>query len=114
MALSAPHACPTPGCRALVRGATRCPTHARVRDQERGTAHARGYDGRWRQYRLTYLLSNPLCCLCNAAGRVTPATVVDHIVAHKGNEQLFWDPTNHRAVCRPHHDARTDEGDFAQ
>ncbi len=45
---------------------------------------------------------------------VVAATVVDHVKAHKGDQQLFWDETNHRAVCKPHHDARTDEGDFGR
>jgi 5-methylcytosine-specific restriction protein A len=105
-------ACAQPGCPALVRGKARCPKHERRRDLERGTAHQRGYDGRWRAYRLVFLREHPLCVLCRAEGRVEPASVVDHIQAHKGDDELFWDPKNHRAVCKPHHDARTDEGDF--
>jgi 5-methylcytosine-specific restriction protein A len=69
------------------------------------------------------LLRHPLCAEC-AAGvpftdgtvvvRVTPATVVDHIRDHKGDLTLFWDPKNHRAVCRKHHDQRVDAGDFGR
>jgi 5-methylcytosine-specific restriction protein A len=96
------------------RGQARCSSHERKRDQERGTAHQRGYDARWRAYRKQYLAQHPLCTPCQEEGRLTPATVVDHIRAHKGDQVLFWDPTNHRAVCAPHHDERVDEGDFGR
>jgi 5-methylcytosine-specific restriction protein A len=114
MPLSAPHACLSPGCATLVRGAPRCPAHTRARDLERGTAHQRGYDARWRAYRLRYLRENPLCVRCQDAGQVMPSTVVDHIQDHKGDEQLFWDPANHQALCAPHHNKRTDAGDFGR
>lgn len=38
-------------------------------------------------------------------GRLTPATIVDHIRPHKGDPALFWDPANHDSLCTPHHDA---------
>ncbi len=115
MPTSAPHSCSQPGCGALVpRGRGRCDAHERKAEAVRGSAHARGYDTRWQRYRLGFLQANPLCVECLAAGRTAPSTVVDHIRAHKGDQQLFWDPLNHRAVCKPHHDARTDEGDFGR
>lgn len=119
MALSAPHPCTAPGCRTLVpRGRARCDVHEskhQAQDRERrGSAHARGYDTRWQRYRLSFLATHPLCVMCQEQGRVVAASVVDHIKAHKGDQQLFWDPTNHRAVCKPCHDARTDEGDFGR
>jgi 5-methylcytosine-specific restriction enzyme A len=112
---AAPHPCGQPGCPALVlRGRARCAAHEQKRDQERGTAAERGYDARWRRYRVTYLAANPLCVVCQKEGRVTPATVVDHVQAHKGDPALMWDPANHRAVCAPHHNERVDEGDFGR
>jgi len=96
------------------RGKARCPTHERKRDQERGTAHQRGYDAQWRAYRKRYLAEHPLCIIHLAKGEVVPSTVVDHEVPHKGDQVLFWDPNNHRAVCKPCHDARVDEGDFGR
>lgn len=114
MPSSAPHPCTSPGCPALVKGRGRCDEHEAKAETKRGTAHARGYDARWRAYRLTYLRAHPLCVLCEADGRVTASTVVDHIQAHKGDQLLFWHEGNHRAVCKPHHDARTDEGDFGR
>jgi 5-methylcytosine-specific restriction enzyme A len=40
------------------------------------------------------------------------ASVVDHIVAHKGDASLFWKTSNHRSLCKNCHDKRVDEGDF--
>lgn len=39
---------------------------------------------------------------------------MDHITAAKGDVNLFWDPTNHRALCKACHDKRVDEGDFGR
>lgn len=65
---------------------------------------ARGYDYRWQQYRKRYLLEHPLCVMCEATGRVEASTIVDHVVPHRGDKQLFWDPTNHQALCKGCHD----------
>lgn len=112
------HPCNGAGCRTLVEHGERwCEAcrleHQRTDRARRGDARTdRGYDSRWRRYRLAYLKAHPLCVEC--APRVVAATVVDHIKAHKGNHQLFWDPKNHRAVCKPCHDRRVDEGDFGR
>jgi 5-methylcytosine-specific restriction protein A len=47
-------------------------------------------------------------------GKVTPATVVDHIIPHKGNHELFWDAKNHQPLCKRHHDIKTckEDGGF--
>jgi 5-methylcytosine-specific restriction enzyme A len=112
---ASPHPCGSPGCPALVpRGKPRCDEHSLVYERRRGSAHERGYDARWRAYRLRYLREHPLCVLCAAEGRTEAATVVDHIRAHKGDQGLFWQPSNHRASCKAHHDARVDEGDFGR
>lgn len=112
--MAAPHPCGQPGCPELVRGASRCPTHEKKRDRERGTAHQRGYDARWRKYRERYLAEHPLCVAHLAKGEVVPATVVHHRKPHKGDQALFWDPNNHEASCAPCHDAHVDEGDFGR
>ena len=67
------------------------------------SAARRGYDRRWRNARATYLRTHPLCVMCEAAGRVTEATVVDHIVPHKGDSALFWDRKNWQPLCDHHH-----------
>jgi len=33
--------------------------------------------------------------------------VVDHIIPHKGNQKLFWDPQNWQTLCKAHHDEKT-------
>jgi 5-methylcytosine-specific restriction endonuclease McrA len=63
----------------------------------------RGYDYRWRKYRVGFLQANPLCVMCKAEGLVTAATVVDHIVPHQGDQALFWDQSNHQPLCASHH-----------
>lgn len=45
----------------------------------------------------------PLCRFCKKEGRVTIASVVDHIKPHKGNEALFFDLANTQSLCESHH-----------
>jgi 5-methylcytosine-specific restriction protein A len=65
----------------------------------RGTATERGYDGRWRHVSAGHLLKRPMCVCCAANGRVTAATLVDHIVPHRGCKTLFWDAANRQGLC---------------
>jgi 5-methylcytosine-specific restriction protein A len=76
-------------------------------DRERPSASRRGYGPRWRRARAAFLSRNPLCAACEAQGRVVPATVVDHVVPHRGDQKLFWDETNWAATCKPCHDGKT-------
>ncbi len=79
-------------------------------DRLRGSAESRGYDARWRKARKAFLQKHPLCVECYKAGRLTPATVVDHIVPHRGNQGLFWDEGNWQALCKACHDRKTGSG----
>jgi len=54
--------------------------------------------------RARQLAQEPLCRLCARNGRITPATVADHIEPHKGDETLFW-KGRLQSLCAPHHDA---------
>lgn len=65
------------------------------------------YGKRWQDERQNYLWRNPLCVCCKAKGKFVAATVVDHIVPHKGDEKLFWDRNNWQALCKPCHDHKT-------
>lgn len=65
----------------------------------RMTPSQRGYDSRWQRARAAYLRAHPLCVMCQAAGHVEPATVVDHIEPHRGDRQLFWDEANWQSLC---------------
>jgi 5-methylcytosine-specific restriction protein A len=39
---------------------------------------------------------------------------VDHIVPHKGDMRLFWDPRNHQGLCERCHNSKTarEDGGF--
>ena len=108
----APRPCRMPGCPVLTTDPSGwCAEHKRAKQQDqdarRGTARERGYGTRWEKARLGWLRKHPLCVQCLAEGRVTPATVVDHIIPHRGDQALFWDRTNWQALCKAHHDAKT-------
>lgn len=49
------------------------------------------YDrARWVRRARQQLRAKPLCRMCAKEGQVVAAAVADHIVPHKGNEQMFW------------------------
>lgn len=43
--------------------------------------------------------------MCKITGITTAAQVVDHIIPHKGNWNLFWDENNWQSLCKTHHDS---------
>ena len=47
---------------------------------------------------------------CASYGKITPATIVDHIVPHRGDMLLFWDQENWQALCKECHDQKTGHG----
>lgn len=69
------------------------------------TSAQRGYGYKWQKAREGWLHSHPLCIYCERTGRVTAGSVVDHIVAHRGDMALFWDRTNWLTLCKPCHDS---------
>ena len=78
--------------------------------QPRKSIAKRGYGRSWRRARREYLAEHPLCAECDRDGRTTEATIVDHVIPHRGDPELFWDRTNWQSLCKPHHDAKTGEG----
>jgi 5-methylcytosine-specific restriction enzyme A len=79
----------------------------------RASAAKRGYDRRWRAYRLAFLASHPLCLMCEVEdGLYVAATEVDHVQAVSGPEDpKFWDASNHRPLCKRHHSLKTAQED---
>ncbi|ENU1229340.1 HNH endonuclease [Providencia rettgeri] len=77
------------------------------------------YRGRWAKVRLSFLNENPLCVMCKEQGRITAATVVDHIIPHRLRDalasgdtewiakaqKLFWDTNNYQSLCASHHNS---------
>ena len=75
------------------------------------SAAARGYGSAWQKASRSFLQAHPLCEECMKAGRYTKATVVDHVVPHRGDERLFWDRSNWRPLCKRCHDKKTGRED---
>lgn len=73
----------------------------------RESSSKRGYDRRWRKARLEWLHMSPVCVRCLEAGKVEPATEVDHITPHRGSEILFWDINNWQSLCKTCHSRKT-------
>jgi len=42
-----------------------------------------------------------------ADGLYVKATVVDHIIPHRGDARLMWDESNYQALCKRCHDKKT-------
>lgn len=102
MPTKAPFICP---CGHVVSSGSLC-TCRQLREQERKArfdrlrenASTRGYTSKWRRESKAFLAQNPKCECGNKA------TVVHHIIAHRGDMKLFWRRSNWRAVCKPCHD----------
>jgi 5-methylcytosine-specific restriction protein A len=96
--------CKHPGCPELTENRF-CKKHRNI--YERKSANARGYDSRWRKSRKRFLNANPLCVECLKVDRLVEATVVDHIIPHRVDKELFWDESNWQALCKKCHDRKT-------
>lgn len=79
-------------------------------DKFRGSSNDRGYNYRWQQVRKDWLRKHPLCVTCQAKGLVTVATELDHIIPHRGDQNVFWDRNNWQGLCKPCHGAKTAAG----
>ena len=85
-----------------------------LQEKQRGSSTKRGYGRRWQKARRYYFNRHPLCVHCEAAGKITVATDLDHITPHKGNMQVFWDSSNWQGLCKPCHSKKTagEDGGF--
>ena len=66
------------------------------------------YSKRWRKLRLSYIMANPLCEICLALGKTTPAVDIHHkdsFTNYTGIMRLqkAYDYTNLIALCKEHH-----------
>ena len=110
--------CSQPGCGVLT-DAGRCPAHKQQREQQRGSSTQRGYGYKWQVASKGFLRTHPLCqCPDCDEGRkrVTVATIVDHIIPHRGDMKLFWNRNNWQAMSKPCHDKKTatEDGGFGR
>ena len=122
MPRSAKKPCRQTMCPALVDKPGYCEKHKKnskaakkAFDETRGTAAQRGYGYRWQKARKAFLSCNQLCKVCESNNNVTVATVVDHIIPHKGDMNLFWKQSNWQPLCKPCHDRKTatEDSNFA-
>lgn len=112
MPMKPKHPCGHPGCPELVpSGVKYCEKHKPLHPEEIRSAESRGYDSRWQKARKRFLAAHPLCVECLKEGKYTKATVVDHIQAHRGDPELFWDERNWQPLCKFHHDQKTGRED---
>jgi 5-methylcytosine-specific restriction protein A len=98
--------CSHPHCRAYAIREGRCGEHQRKR--ERGVSEAWHHmysTPEWRRLRLAQLAEEPLCRECRPA--VVVATEADHVIPHKGDRALFFDPENLQSLCKPCHSEKT-------
>ena len=66
---------------------------------------------RWRRRRAHQLRVAPLCEECRKRGLVEAATIVDHVVSHRGDKNAFWTGAL-QSLCARCHDLKTkDERD---
>lgn len=96
-------ACQHPGCPELVEyGQKYCDKHRSLHPEPVRSASARGYGSKWQRESKMFLRARPLCAMCGRR-----ATVVDHIVPHRGDQKLFWSRSNWQPLCKPCHDKKT-------
>lgn len=98
-----------PACGRAHPGGQRCPKavdRRRAYDRTRGARHYG--TRRWQEFRRTWLLDHPFC-ECGA-----PATLVDHIVPHRGDVAIFWRQGNHQSLCAPCHNSRKRRAENAE
>lgn len=70
------------------------------------------YTYRWQKASKAFLQAHPLCqCPDCREGliRVRPATLVDHIIPHRGDFATFWDRKNWQAMATDCHNKKTRE-----
>ena len=108
--------CNRPGCNGIVDNGVcyKCgPSRKPQQADTRPSAGARGYGARWRKARLLWLgqARNSLCVECLKDEVTEAATVVDHIVPHRGDMELFWDEDNWQSLCQMHHCKKTGRGE---
>ena len=103
--------CREPGCtRYAEPGTNVCSIHKRQHRPKQGEAAVlhRMYTQRaWTDGRTAFLAIHPLCTECQKHGHLTAATVVDHIIPHRGDHRLFYDKSNWQPLCKPCHNRKT-------
>ncbi len=61
----------------------------------------------WEVIRTRVLAADPTCPCCMVEGKLVAAKEVDHIQAHGGNADLFYNIENVWGLCTQHHRLKT-------
>lgn len=76
-----------------------------VRQASKKPAHHALYKtARWLRIRERQLRTNPLCLFCQQFGRITKATVCDHVIPHRGDVRKFY-AGPFQSLCKRCHDS---------
>ena len=116
MALKPLRPCRHPGCCVLVSDGY-CDAHRPRGDRRSEEAQSWRWMYQTDEWKLdlrpAQLLREPFCRECarlyppGDPRHRTPATVVDHIVPHCGDWDMFTDEGNLQSLCKRHHDIKT-------
>lgn len=81
-----------------------CKCPPRRSPDNRASAHARGYDAKWKKTRASYLRAYPFC---EQEGCEAKATDVHHLDGLGPRGPYGHDPANLQALCHSHHSQET-------
>ena len=74
-------------------------------EAKRQTSRQRGYTTKWEKARAAFLKAHPRCLhVIDGETCGEPATVVHHVIPHRGDPKLFWRKSNWLPVCKACHD----------
>lgn len=105
-----PAQCATYRCKApAIKGSVYCLDHA---PKNRAATDRRKLDAyyqsaTWQKIRTAHLSSSPLCMACKHAGRIVPATVVDHVFPWKQYGPQAFTLNVFNSLCPPCHSVKT-------
>lgn len=77
--------------------------------EKKETGRAKGYDKEWEAYRWRFLHYNNTCYACGRAGEKKrgKGLHIDHVIPHRGNQELFWKVDNLIPLCGSCHSVVT-------
>lgn len=83
------------------------PKQGEHKPQEGRKERTKLYDSTdWRKARIHQLRKEPLCRICQDLGKVTLATVCDHIIPFRVHGD-FFDSSNYQSLCKTCHDRKS-------
>ena len=101
-------------CTALTRNKSGyCDAHIKesIQPDNRVSSFERGYNARWKKFRIAYLKQHPLCVDCLKQGIYTPSREPHHIQKLRDRPELKYEESNLIALCHDCHSKRTARGE---